>query len=75
MHSKTSCENVNSVHGTSHKIHVYVVVNNIALVIRIYVYSGTFIKDTLDHNFSPYYRGFLNLEVILYTSVLHWDTE
>ena len=27
------------------------------------------------HNFSPYYRGFLNLEVILYTSVLHWDTE
>ena len=39
-------------------------------------YSGTSLLRTLwDLDFSPYYRGFLNPEVILYTTVLHWDTE
>ena len=39
-------------------------------------YSGTSPLRTLLYlNFSPYYRGFLNSEVILYTPVLYWDTE
>ena len=39
-------------------------------------YSGTSLLRTLcDLNFSPYYRDVLNLEVIQYTIVLHWDTE
>ena len=39
-------------------------------------YSGTSLLKTLwDFDFSPYYRGFLNSEVIQYTTVLHWDTE
>ena len=40
------------------------------------MYSGTSLLRTLwDLKFSLYYRGFLNSEVILYTTVLHWDTE
>ena len=33
------------------------------------------LKTLCDLTFSPYYRGFLNSEVIEYTTVLHWDTE
>ena len=39
-------------------------------------YGGTSLFGTLwDLEFSPYYRGVLNSEVIQYTTVLHWDTE
>ena len=39
-------------------------------------YSGTSLLGThWDIDFSPYYRGSLNLEVIQYTTVLHWDTD
>ena len=40
------------------------------------MYSETSLSRPLwELNFSPYYRGVLNTEVVLYTSVLHWDTE
>ena len=39
-------------------------------------YTGTSLLGTLWYlNFSPYYRGFHNSEVILYITVLHWDKE
>ena len=45
-------------------------------VLQICMYSGTSLIRTLwDLDFSPYYRGVLNSEVIWYITVLHWDTE
>ena len=41
-----------------------------------HMYSRTSLLRTFwDLKFSPYYRGFLNSEVMSYTTVLHWDTE
>ena len=50
----------------------------ICVYVRMYVhlYSGTSLLRTLwDFNFSLYYRGILNSEVILMHYSIHWDTE
>ena len=49
-----------------------------SMFVGIYVvlYSGSSLLRTLwDFKFSPYYRCFLNSEVIRYTTILHRDIE